>query len=63
MKKQKRKGRQFNLIVLPEDLKLWRQRAEASHMTLSEWMRWGLNNTPTLEKPDPRPVTDDDEAP
>ena len=39
MKKQKRKGRQFNLIVLPADLKLWRERAEASHMTLSEWVR------------------------
>jgi hypothetical protein len=63
MKKQKRKGRQLNLVVSPAELKLWKDRAEASHMTLSEWARWGLSNTPTLERPDPRPVADDDEAP
>jgi hypothetical protein len=53
----------IDIRASPESIAIWRARAEASHMTFSEWIRHGLDGTPAYTKPDPIPVTDDDEAP
>jgi hypothetical protein len=50
MKKQNRKGRQFNLVVPPAELKHWRKRAEESEMKLSEWIRKALSEAPVYQK-------------
>jgi len=49
MKKQSRRGRQFNLVCTPAELKLWRKYAAESEMSLAVWIRRMLSQPRAFE--------------